>query len=202
MRVVTDFHKRLKEECATSSVIVCLVSNAFLDSDYCRTYETLWAGERAKERWAAIVPVIIETCDWRKTWLKKFLASPRGGGRVVQHFDTCEEGFELVVEDIESALNDETRLKWMGPEISFDMMGDSFSTSSSYSDLQSPSIGGLGGALDTLDEGIHDISHFLTHAPEEQKHSDNRSKTHSPFHDIERHENYDDDDHADDDDGH
>jgi hypothetical protein len=64
---------------ADSDVFIALVSPDFLDSDYCQDREMTEALRRHDEGTIRVIPVILESCDWKSTPLKKLKALPKDG---------------------------------------------------------------------------------------------------------------------------
>lgn len=71
----------------SADVALVLVSQAFLNSDYCNTVEVKAFIEKQKERGLRILPVILSPCDWKThDWLNKIQSLPRAGKSIESHY--------------------------------------------------------------------------------------------------------------------
>lgn len=68
-------------------VILLLISADFLASDYCWGVETKKAMERHEAGEAVVVPIILRSCDWRKTVFGKLQGLPKDMHPVASHKD-------------------------------------------------------------------------------------------------------------------
>jgi hypothetical protein len=69
----------VKRQLQSSQIFLALVSPDFLSSGYCYDKEMTRAIERDTAGEMAIVPIILEPCDWLASPLGKFKAIPRDG---------------------------------------------------------------------------------------------------------------------------
>lgn len=60
----TDWSKEISPQIDISKLVLLLISNAFLASNYCRGIELMQAIERAKKGETRVIPIILRTCDW------------------------------------------------------------------------------------------------------------------------------------------
>jgi TIR domain len=70
----------IKKQMAAADIVVALISQSFLNSDYCQNSEMRVFLEKRKEAGLVIVPIIIAPCDWRSfDWLSATQFEPRDG---------------------------------------------------------------------------------------------------------------------------
>ena len=82
-----DFDEEIKAQIGNTQVAVVLVSQWFLDSDYCTKVEVEEFLRHAGEKGLVIFPVILSPCEWqRHEWLKSRHFLPRGGETVETHY--------------------------------------------------------------------------------------------------------------------
>ena len=78
-----DVDEEIKAQIENSQVAVVLVSQWFLDSDYCTKVEVEEFLRHASEKGLVIFPIILSPCEWqRHEWLKSRHFLPRGGETV------------------------------------------------------------------------------------------------------------------------
>lgn len=75
-----------------ADVFLFLLSVDFIDSHYCYEIEMTRALERQAAGQADIVPVILHSCEWRKTPLGKFMGVP-SDGKPVAKFAYAEDAY-------------------------------------------------------------------------------------------------------------
>jgi hypothetical protein len=69
----------IRKRLESSDLILFLVSEAFLQSGYCRKVEMRTALKRARQKKAYVIPLILSECDWQKERFAKLLALPTDG---------------------------------------------------------------------------------------------------------------------------
>lgn len=70
----------IRQRIAESDIALVLVSQAFLDSEYCQSVEIVGFLERSREAGLVIVPVLLSPCEWqRHPWLSSRQFLPRDG---------------------------------------------------------------------------------------------------------------------------
>lgn len=87
-----DWAGVIDERLRTAELIVLLVSNDFLASDYCNEIELATALERHRTGDARVVPLILRPCDWESSRFGKLQALPRDGKPVID-WKTEDHGF-------------------------------------------------------------------------------------------------------------
>jgi len=77
-----DWDQRIKHELQESSILMALVSQAFLDSDYCQNVEI----ETALANSSRIVPIMLSACNWQDhAWLAQRNFVPGNGESIEEH---------------------------------------------------------------------------------------------------------------------
>lgn len=93
--------KTIRENIESADVALVLVSQAFLNSDYCNTVEMSAFINKQKERGLRILPVILSPCDWKShAWLSKIQCLPRDGKTIESHY-TGNKRKEIYLEILE-----------------------------------------------------------------------------------------------------
>jgi hypothetical protein len=93
------FDDEISANLEAADVILLLVSADFLHSDYCYSREMQRAMERHHAGLAAVIPVILNACDWHVAPFGKLLATPRDG-KPVTSWANHEEAFADVATHI------------------------------------------------------------------------------------------------------
>jgi hypothetical protein len=79
----------VREKLGEAGVVLALVSQAFLDSDYCIKVEIPTFIKDQKEKWLTVIPVILSACEWqRQDWLSGTQSLPRNGKNVETDYNT------------------------------------------------------------------------------------------------------------------
>lgn len=95
-------------EVDTADIFLFLLSADFLASDYCYEVEMGRALEREARGEAVVIPVVLHSCEWMRTPLRKFMALPTDG-KPIAKFAYPEDGYMEVVEGIRRAVAARTR---------------------------------------------------------------------------------------------
>jgi hypothetical protein len=74
-----EVDRSIRQELATSDIILLFVSAHFLASDYCYDVEMKQALKQHAEGRSVVVPVILRSCGWRAAPIGSLLALPRDG---------------------------------------------------------------------------------------------------------------------------
>jgi TIR domain len=74
-----DVDREVDSNLEDSDIFLALVSPDFLASDYCYDREMKVALKRHEEGSIRVIPIILESCDWRSSPLGKFKALPKDG---------------------------------------------------------------------------------------------------------------------------
>lgn len=101
------WHARIKQAIEQTDVVLALVSQAFLNSDYCQNIEISAFLEARRRLGTVILPVILSPCDWKShEWLAQTQARPRGGRTLEGDFrgrGKRDEIFLSILEDLREA---------------------------------------------------------------------------------------------------
>lgn len=98
-----DWDLEIKKKLEEATVILFLVSSAFMDSDYIKDVEIKHAIERYERKEVKIVPVILRPCDFDSLPLNKHLAVPTGR-KPISRWDDRDEAYLDVVTNIKRML--------------------------------------------------------------------------------------------------
>ena len=79
--------ERIRSEISRSDIALVLVSQAFLNSSYCREVEVAEFLEKRKRDGMVVYPVVLSPCSWgEERWLVSTQFLPLGGRTVEEHF--------------------------------------------------------------------------------------------------------------------
>lgn len=102
----TEWKGEIDENLELAQVILLLISDDFLGSDYCYDIEMKRALERHEVREARVIPVILRDCDWKTAEFSKLQALPKDGKPVTSWRNRDEayldvaKGIRKVVEEL------------------------------------------------------------------------------------------------------
>ena len=106
--------KRIKEEMARADIALVLVSQSFLDSDYCRNVEVANFIKLRAEKGLTIYPVILSHCSWKEhEWLVSTQFQPRNDKSLKRNYTdrgVLDELFLKIREELK-ALGEKVRAK-------------------------------------------------------------------------------------------
>ena len=74
-----EFGDAISAHLESADIIMLLISNDFLASDYCYELEMQRAMERHRSGTAVVIPVILRACDWHSAPFGKLMATPTDG---------------------------------------------------------------------------------------------------------------------------
>jgi len=78
----------IRTQLEQADIALILVSQSFLDSEYCTNVEVKDFVERSKAHGLTIVPVILSPCDWKRhDWLCSTQQLPGGGKNIEQDYE-------------------------------------------------------------------------------------------------------------------
>ena len=80
-----DLDKKIQAAMASADIFLLLVSNDFLNSDYCYEIETSHALERHNQGTACVIPVILRDCEWKHSRFKHLNAVPPDGTPITEY---------------------------------------------------------------------------------------------------------------------
>jgi hypothetical protein len=98
-----EWEDALDTHLETASLILLLVSDDFLASDYCYEREMQRALQRRDEGSAHVVPIIVRRCDWKDTPLGRLQALPRDA-KPIKTWSDQDEAFVNIVKGIRQLL--------------------------------------------------------------------------------------------------
>jgi hypothetical protein len=101
-----QWEKRIWEEFEKSRVIFVLITENFLNSEFCLKKEFQKAVDRHKQGLVNIVPIILKPCDWRSiSELKTLQVLPVGGNAITGgRFRPQSRGYQSVVNEVRKLL--------------------------------------------------------------------------------------------------
>jgi tetratricopeptide (TPR) repeat protein len=71
-----EFDAAIKKNLETADIILLLISNDFLASDYCYLTEMKLAMDRHEQGLARVIPILLHDCDWKDTPFSKLNCLP------------------------------------------------------------------------------------------------------------------------------
>jgi hypothetical protein len=90
---------RIRREIDRADIVLALVSQRFLDSEYSRSVEIKAALRARRDRGAVLYPILLSACDWHThKWLADTQFQPRGGKSLESDFQTKADRDELFLE--------------------------------------------------------------------------------------------------------
>lgn len=104
------FGQAIDQKLQEADVILLLLSPDFLASDYCYEIEKKVALERVRNGEAKLISVILRPCEWQKTDLPDFMATPTDGKPITTWADQ-DSAFLDVAKSIRSAVEDVAKAK-------------------------------------------------------------------------------------------
>lgn len=99
-----DWHKEIMDALNKADVVLLLISNDFIASEFCYDKELKLAMERSKAGEARVIPVIIRTCKWYKLPLGKLQALPKNG-KAVSEWANRDEAYTFIASQVEKVVN-------------------------------------------------------------------------------------------------
>jgi hypothetical protein len=95
LRLGDLWDKQIKQNLAESDIALVLVSQAYLDSDYCINTEI----RSFLERNITIMPIMLLPCEWeRHAWLKKRQFLPSSGETLAEHYQDMGKRQRMLLE--------------------------------------------------------------------------------------------------------
>ncbi len=88
----SEWRGEIDENLESADVILLLVSPYFIDSDYCTDVELARAMKRHEAKEALVIPVILESCDWKTAPFSKLQTATKDG-RPLSKFPNIHDGF-------------------------------------------------------------------------------------------------------------
>ena len=103
----TEWDIEIKNRVNEADIIILLISNAFLVSDYIDRVELKEAMERHAANISRVIPIIVKPCAWNKSPLGKLQAlpeNPEGGIKPVSHWIDEHDAWYAIQEGIGKAI--------------------------------------------------------------------------------------------------
>jgi DNA polymerase III delta prime subunit len=110
----TEWAYAIDSHLQTASIILLLISPAFMASDYCVSIEMQKAMERHRLGDARVIPIILEPTAWHDAPFAILQCLPRGG-RPVTTWDNPEDAFEDIAQGLRRAIEEMNLLYTSGP---------------------------------------------------------------------------------------
>jgi hypothetical protein len=101
----TEWKGQIDQHMNSASVILLLVSNDFIASDYCYDIEMRRALERHEAKEARVIPVILRPVDWQSAPFAKLQALPKDG-KPVTKWSNRDEAFVNIAQGIREAVRE------------------------------------------------------------------------------------------------
>jgi TIR domain len=100
----SEWAGQIDDHLNTAQVILLLVSDDFLASDYCYDVEMKRAMERHEGGEARVIPIILRPCPWQSAPFGKLQALPKDA-RPVTQWQNRDEAFLDIANGIKAAVN-------------------------------------------------------------------------------------------------
>lgn len=95
-----EWHPQIMNALEDAEIILMLISNYFIASDFCYDKELKRALERHEAKTARVIPIIIRTCKWEGLPFGKLQAVPRNGKAIIE-WDNRDEAYTFIAEQID-----------------------------------------------------------------------------------------------------
>lgn len=101
--VGSKFDTEIKEKLEDSDLICLLISQDFLNSDYCMNEELFRALKKVQNNESRVIPIILDHCMWLDTEIKDYMATPKDG-KPVCDFESENKAWMEVVGSIKKVI--------------------------------------------------------------------------------------------------
>jgi TIR domain-containing protein len=98
-----EWEKEIDKHLSTAQVVLLLVSEHFLESNYCYCVEFKKARERHELKTACVIPVILCSCDWKNTPMGKLEALPTKA-KPIKEWNNVDEALASVSDGIREVI--------------------------------------------------------------------------------------------------
>lgn len=95
----------ISESLKNSNLFIALLSPDYISSNYCFEKEFEKALEMQESNQIAIIPIIVENCDWLNTPFKKFKALPKDG-KPVSEWNNENTAFLNIIQEIRNLISE------------------------------------------------------------------------------------------------
>lgn len=94
-----EWQYEIDEHLSSAHIILLLVSQSYLNSEFLFQVELARAMQRYEAREARVIPIILSPCDWQQAPIGKLLALPKNG-KPVAEWTNRDAAFANIVENI------------------------------------------------------------------------------------------------------
>lgn len=101
----SEWAGKIDEHLNSARIILLLVSDYFIASDYCYDIEMRRAMERYEKKEARVIPIILRPCSWESAPFSKLQALPMDG-RPVTAWSNKDEAFLNIARGIEGVIEE------------------------------------------------------------------------------------------------
>lgn len=98
-----EWHKEIMDALEDSEIILLLISNDFIASDFCFDIELKRAIERHDAKTARVIPIILRNCVWTGFEFSKLQALPKNATPIVE-YKNRDEAYTFVAEQIRNVV--------------------------------------------------------------------------------------------------
>src|SRR5437899_3341534 len=99
----TNWRSQIMQHLNSAQIILLLISDDFMASDFCYSIEMTRAIARHDANQARVIPIILRPTDWKGAPFAKLQVLPTGG-KAVTRWPTHDDAFEDVVKGIRQAI--------------------------------------------------------------------------------------------------
>ena len=83
-----EWNEEIRARIKETEIMLCLVSQSFLDSAYCTDIEVSSFLEASRSRGLGVFPIILSACEWeRHDWLRSRHFLPTRGETIEEHYN-------------------------------------------------------------------------------------------------------------------
>ncbi len=94
-----EWHAEIMNALEGADIILMLISNYFIASDFCYDKELKRALERHEAKTARVIPIIIRTCQWYELPFGKLQAVPKNG-QAISEWENPDEAYTFIAKEI------------------------------------------------------------------------------------------------------
>ena len=94
-----EYAKEILAELNAANIILLLISQDFIASDFIYDIELKYAMERHENGTARVIPIILRDCDWQNLVFGKLVALPNDGTAVVD-FKNSDTAYKNIAQEI------------------------------------------------------------------------------------------------------
>ena len=94
-----EWHSEIMNELEDADIILLLISNSFIASDFCYDKQLKRALERHEAKTARVIPIIIRSCQWHELPFGKLQAVPKNG-QAISEWDNADEAYTFIAKQI------------------------------------------------------------------------------------------------------